>query len=525
MKGLQRFHCALLVMALLTLGAWDSVSADAGPIIKMRAESEFEVDLGMIVEDFAPSLIEIAGVEDENAPEAIRALMGVLGVTALDRLNVRSSVNDERNITSLMVTLDPSADGGLLGDLFAVPPGEFGFGRYLEEDEVVLVVFASGLEQRIRALENLFRRPEVRQLAPMVPTDPLGITAMWGIDAEKDILPLLSGELDLILFPCSEGQECSTPGAALVLGLTDGSAFRETLLTILTKVLGEEQGEQMRAVEGEPAGDFTFYPMWEGLAYAIGPDFGIMTSDPDRLKEVVSRGKGGFPDVEATTYVRLSGDLLLTMLGSVVETADPGSQEAVLIGELLRSVGEETVGTIEVTSRTGRGQLDLDLRIPASLYAAEYRLLKEFFAIAPELAAINAKLGEEDLRGIVGEVDAALTRYGEQHEATFPESLDGLVEGGYLDAVPDLQPTPLGEYVDAGYTYLPLRDENGEVVGYYFFVYGVDENAGYDVFTSENLTDTADFRVAKDGNNDGVVGFSYDGVAIEHVEEWGRDGD
>ena len=94
-----------------------------------------------------------------------------------------------------------------------------------------------------------------------------------------------------------------------------------------------------------------------------------------------------------------------------------------------------------------------------------------------------------------------------------------------LTFLPDLAPTPLGVYVDGGYTYVPLRDESGTVVGHYFFVYGGDENAGRDVFTPDNLAEPEDFRVAKDGENDGVVGFSFDGVALEHVEDWSGDGD
>jgi hypothetical protein len=97
------------------------------------------------------------------------------------------------------------------------------------------------------------------------------------------------------------------------------------------------------------------------------------------------------------------------------------------------------------------------------------------------------------------------------------------VETGYLSDLPDLEPTPLGVYVEDGYTYLPLRDETGTVVGHYFFVYGVDEHAGQDVFTPENLADPQGFRVARDGESDGVVGFSFDGVALEHVESWNDD--
>ena len=117
----------------------------------------------------------------------------------------------------------------------------------------------------------------------------------------------------------------------------------------------------------------------------------------------------------------------------------------------------------------------------------------------------------------------AATKATEGHDENI--SFEALVATGYLDALPSLRPTPLGEYVDGGFTYLPLHDEEGSTVGYYFFVYGVDENAGYDVFTPENLADPAGFRAAKDGESDGVVGFSYDGIAIEHVEGWSGDGE
>jgi hypothetical protein len=521
MNGLLRIICGWLALALLTLAAWGSVSASGGPIVKQRTESEIEIDLGMIVDDFVPPLEALAAAEDEDAPEKIRALMGLLGIGALDRLHVKSSVNDERGVSSMTLTLDPSTDGGFMGDLFAIPTSRFGFGRYLNEDEAVLVVYLAGIGERLEAIEALFSRPELRQLAPMAPTDPLSLTAMWGVDARKDILPLLSGELDLFVFPCAEDEECEVPKAALVLGLTDGPAFRETLLDILGNMLGEERGAELRAMEGEPAGSFTFYPVMPGVSYAIAPDFGIVTTDPDRLKTVVGRRKGGFPTIEATSYVRVNGDLLVSMLAGLVAKAGAESPQAGIVAEVLRSVGEEPIGTIELTGKTGGGRLELEVRAPASLYAAEYRFLKELFTAAPKLAALDAQ--GEDLHAIVHDVDVALTRYGEEHDGTFPASLEELVEAGYLDAVPDLTPTPLGQYVDRGYTYLPLRDESGTVVGHYFFVYGVDENAGHDVFTAENLTDAAEFRVAKDGERDGVVGFSYDGVAIGHMEEWNRD--
>jgi len=521
MKGLLRISCVWLVIALLTLGAWEAVSAAGGPIIKQRAESELEIDLGMIVDDFAPLLAQLAAAEDETAPEKIRALMGLLGLDALDRLHLHSKVDDERVFASMTVTLDPSSDGGLLSDAFSVPTSRFGFGRYLREDETALVVFAAGIGERIGAIEKMFSRPEMRQLVPMAPTDPLSFTAMWGVDMRKDILPFLSGELDLILFPCREGQECEVPNVALVLGLTDGPAFRDSVLTILTNIMGEESGAELRAMEGETAGSFTFYPVWPGFTYAIGPDFGIVTTDPEGLKTLVGQSRrGDFPAVEATSYVWANGDLVMTMVSALAEKASAESAEAGVFAEVLRAVGEEPIGTLEMTTSTGNGKLEMELDLPSTLYAAEYRFLKELLTAAPKLQAISSP--EDDLRGVVGQVDEALTRYGQEHDGTFPASLDQLVEEGYLSALPDLAPTPLGEYVDGGYTYVPLRDETGTVVGQYFFVYGVDESAGHDVFTSENLADPENFHVGKDGENDGVVGFSFDGVALEHVEHWGE---
>jgi hypothetical protein len=445
--------------------------------------------------------------------------MHLLGVGALDRLHVQSSVNERRAVASLAVTLDPAADGGFLGDLLAIPTSRFDFGRYLDEDDAVLVVFVAGIGERIRALEAMFARPELRQLAPMAPTDPLGLTAMWGVDAHKDILPFLSGELDLIVFPCLEGEACETPGAALVLGLTDGPAFRETLLNIFTNILGPEVGNQLRETPGEAAGPFTFYPVMPGVSYAIAPDFGIVTTDPDRLKSLVGRRKGSFPTVEATSYVRVDGDLLMQMLSGLLEMAGADSPEAGIVAEILSVVGEDPVGTIEMTGRTGNGRLELEIRNPTSIYDAEYRLIKELFHAAPELAAAGSEPVE--LPAIVHEVDEALTRYGEEHDGTFPQNLDALVGAGYLEAVPSIPQVPLGQYADGAYTYLPLRDDSGTVVGHYFFVYGGGEHSGHDVFTPDNLAaGPAEFRVGKDGQSDGVLGFSYDGVALDHVREW-----
>jgi hypothetical protein len=58
------------------------------------------------------------------------------------------------------------------------------------------------------------------------------------------------------------------------------------------------------------------------------------------------------------------------------------------------------------------------------------------------------------------------------------------------------------------------------VAGYYFFVYGMGEGTGYDVFTPENLSDPEHFAAGHDGKPDGVVNFCYDGTAVEQVDAW-----
>ena len=100
----------------------------------------------------------------------------------------------------------------------------------------------------------------------------------------------------------------------------------------------------------------------------------------------------------------------------------------------------------------------------------------------------------------------------------FPETLQGLVDAGYMDAVPgQVKPTTLGQYVDGGYTYVPVADDAGTIAGYYFIVYGMGEGTGFDILTPENMgADT--FHAARDGVPDGIVSYAYGGTEIPHVQ-------
>jgi hypothetical protein len=377
MRRMLRISCGLLVICFVAL------ALAGGPIVKQRAECEMEVDLGMVVEDFLPSLIELAATEDESAPAVIEALVDSLGLKALDRLYIDSELSDERSRSSMGVTLDPSADGGFLGELLAIPQERFRFGRYIDEHETVMVLYLAGLGARIEALNNLLARPEIREVAPMIPADPLAITSMWNVDAREEILSFLSGEFAYVMFPCGDGEDCAIPGFAVVFGLTDGPAFRAKMMEILARIAGEEKAAEFRDVEGETAGEFTFYPMWTNLSYAIAPGFGVITTTPDHMKSIVVEAGGNLGGIKATSYFSLDGDRLVEMARGLVGKMGADSEEGKLVAGMLDAMGEEPVGTIEFIGRTGKSCWDMELEYPTSVFNAYYRFMKNLFMTAP----------------------------------------------------------------------------------------------------------------------------------------------
>lgn len=525
MKVPGRIALVFMVMATVAAGAWSPARAGGDPIIKMQKEAELEIDLGMIRDDFLPTLLGLAAEEEGEATvEQVRTVLDLVGISALDRLHVSSSIDESGGRLKMAVTLDPAQEGGFLGSLFSVPPGQFKFGRYLRADGTVAVLSLGNLAKGILAVNDFAASPEIRAIAPQIPVDPLGMTSMYGVNAREDVLAYLSGELDLILFPFRPGQESTEPNMAVALALTDGPAFREKMIGILTSIMGEEPVAELTAAPGEKAGAFTFYPLAQNWVYAVSPDFGVVTNDPEGVKALVSRPGSGLPAVEANSYLRVNGDLLLDLASGLVERTGGQAAWTQMVLDALGRVGEDPIGLIELKTSTRADRFEMDLSVPRGLCTAEYRLLKELVAVLPEIKAQEKQ--KEACWTVVKEVDDALTRYGEEHGDNFPETLADLVAAGHLDAIPDtVQPTPLGQYLEKGYTYLPLHDEAGTVVGYYFFVYGLGEGTGHDVFTAENLADPAHFHAAPDGKPDGVPHFAFGGIAIPYMQEeypWGK---
>jgi hypothetical protein len=220
-------------------------------------------------------------------------------------------------------------------------------------------------------------------------------------------------------------------------------------------------------------------------------------------------------------YVRVDVDRVLELVANMAEREGQWSEKSRVRTEILRQIGEKPVGAIEIATSSRAGRIEMQVHQPGNILGLEYRLFRGFLAHAREFEEMEKT--EHRYRDVTADLDEALTRYGQDHDGVFPENAEGLVEAGYLDRFPDLTPTPLGEYVDGGYTYVPLRDEAGTVAGYFLFVYGGGEGSGFDVFTPENLAHPEAFRMDSDGTKDGVANFCYDGTAIDQVNAWRKD--
>ena len=520
MRPLGWLSCGALGLILLGSAVAAPVRAAEDPIVLFDSRSEMEIDLKMVVEDFLPPMLEIAKAEDPAKAEWMALAADLLGVRSLDRLHVISTLSKTEGLYRSTVTLDPDMEGGLLRTMFAVPDGTFRFGKYLRAEDTALLVSLANFSEGLKALYTMVTGPELAALIPPVFTeDENGRIALFGMNLEEDLFPLLRGELDVIVFPPRDGAPGPKPPMALVLGATDGPALRDRLFQILGKQMGEEMTAQLADMPGEKVGAFTLYLLPQNAAYAVSPDFLVVGTDPARLREMLAAPSGNIPEKKARQYMRMSTAFLFQLMNARMQEG-PGSPEQQMMAEVFSSMDGEAPAVFELTTNSQPNRLDTELRQPGNLLSMEYHLMRQMFLLMPELTAAQANRGK--YVAVVAELDAAFTQYGVDHGGVFPEDPHELVEAGYLEAFPDLSPTPLGIYSEGAYTYLPLRDDQDAVTGYYFFVYGMGEHTGFDMFTPENIADPGSFRPGSDGVLDGVASFCYDGTALDQVKEWNQ---
>jgi len=511
----------ILIVAILCIGGGSPAAfATSDPILQLESESKIELDLKMMIDDLLPLALEAAAVESEDQAVWFQVVVDLINVRALDRLYLESKLNKQEGRTRASISLLPEETEGLLPALFSISPGEFRFGSYLAEEDVTMLVSLPNFAGFLSVLLDLLATPQYRDMIPFLAADENGELDIFGIKPRQDLLPLLSGELSFVMFTPEGDYNEEMPPFTLALGANDGVALRGKILEILGQHAGPEMAAEMAAMPGEPAGDFMSYPLPEGLSYAVSQDYLVITSETERMATLLAEPDRSFKPVRALEYGRLNGDHLLAMFAAeAIAGGESGSPEDKMKAELLAALGDEPVGMLEywVTSDKA-GTIDMEIVHPGALMSMQYQMLKTMLAMAPRAQALEKE--REMYREVLHTIDAAFTAYGEDHDGVFPEQPQDLVAAGYLDYFPELEPTPLGEYLEGGYTYVPLRDDSSAVVGYYFFIYGVDQNSGQDVFTADNLADPANFQVGRDGEPDGVVNFCYDGIAIDQVEAW-----
>ena len=518
-KSRSGLGCVVGAVLVAILSGPAPAGAADSPILRFDSSSNIEIDLHRVVEDLTPLLVP-PDLGDSTATAAA-AFLDLLGIPSLDRLtyDTRTSLQDLE--AHLAVTLDRSRTTGLLGALADVPPGRFRFGSYLRGDEVAAVFSRPNGAGDLRTLSAFMNRPDVQDLLSKGPVAELTFLTLWHSQIESQILPLLSGELDVAVLTPRPDAEDHNPTVIVALGVEDATAFRDELLDALGSTMGTDTVARMRAMPGTKAGEFTLYPLMNDYFYAMGPGFFVVAADSARLAETVGRkapGKDGLPEVTGRTYVRVNADLAFPLLASLGDGGGPAGAGMDSVLAVLRTSAGGRLGVFEMTGTAGSNRFEMNFHGPGSLLSAEYGFLEAAMRRSLEARAAGIKLGR--LRQAVSTVDQAMTAYGSQHGGLYPEKLEQLVEEGYLAALPDLIPTPPGRYVDGGYSYIPLRNDDGWVDGYFYFVYGGGKGTGYDVFTPDNSGTPAHFEVASDGKEDGVPAFAYDGSAGDQIEAW-----
>ena len=522
MRTFRRHICSLPSLFLLLLlwpGGPARAEAANDPFLKMDSSAEIEIDLQQVVADFVPPLLDMMAIENEQEAAWVQGLLDLVGINSLDRIHGKSRSDLEGGHATSTITLLPESEGSLLVRTTTMKAGRVHFARYLVRDQVALLSAVTNLHETVEVLLDLLTEPRLQEKLPLVSEDQDGREVIGGVPVREDILPLLGGELDLVVFASQLEAMLPLPDVLLVLGAMDGEALQERILDILADRVGADIPDMMASLPGEKVGDFTLRVLPMGLATAVSNDYLVVGTDAEHMRELLARPGGDMKAVEALRYIRVNGDLLAPMLVSLGELGKHGEEPGdPMQTALLQALEEGPLGNAEFAMNARPGRIEVKLDFQGSPLSLQYRIYRAMMAAMPAQVALEAQ--DQRYTQDVAAIDAAMTIYGIDHDGVFPEHAQDLVAEGYLDEFPDLKPTPLGHYLEGGYTYVPLRDEDSVVTGYYFFVFGVNPHAGYDVFTPENLASPDHFRIGRDGIPDGVVSFCYDGTAVDQVEQW-----
>ncbi len=518
----------LLVGMVLSFGgnAWAAPEND--PIIRMDSNTKMEVDLGMMVSDLVPLLLEGLAEEDEESVAMMSFLLEQVGIDALQLMKVESKQTKDRSTSKMTITLDPDKKDRLLHQLYTVANGKCRFGSNVQKDDLVMFMTLHNFSSYLDIILKFVASEEMSEIFGDLPVDEFGDLNFDGFAPRVELVPLLSGELDFFVLESPEGEAVSPLNAPyfLVLGSTDGFALRDKILEIATMMGGQGGAgiaSMIESMEAEQVGDFELVEFPFGGAMAVSQDFLVLSLAPASLRPMLTGENRGLKVPEGIEWVYMDGPKYGQYMESLMDLtaaySDEGDLETALMVKAY-SILFEYLETEEILVKSQSNGMVITTEVNGPVLTGLYKMTLAMLAELPAIMEMQRLQEEEDsalteYQEAISMMDDVLMYYAENNNGTYPESLDDLVTEGYLDYVPMQGEVKPGEYADGYYSYHLLRDEAGVPDGFFLFLYGGGEGTGFDVYTPENLAaEDVNFQIARDGIPDGVVSFCYDGTAI-----------
>ncbi len=534
---IRKSAVAWVLGAVLVIGGAAEATAqpERDPVIRMDGTTAIELDLGIMVEDLLPLLMEALAAEDPEAASQVEMLVGHLGLEALRTLRLESRQTRDHSSFELRLGVDPDDRTGLLPRLLTLPNAACRFGKYVPQDRVVMFSAYHDVSGMIGILLEFLTNPELAPLLGEALTiDEAGDLVVGGFTLRAGAAELLTGEMDLFLLDGPGGDPQTFPMNLpffLVLGSTDGHALRDELIGLMADLAGESAGGMLamiQSLEPETVGEFEVVDLPFGGSLAAGPDFLVLGLNPQALRELVVEPRGDLVIPDGVEWVYLDGPRYGAFMESVMGMASmmtpPEARQTEWMMDVY-SVMFAHMESEEILYRTRKDGLEIRGEIKGPLMSGLYRMAVDFVDRLPEIIEeqqVKAAAEEalDGYREAVGLLDEAMMVWAIDHGGSFPEDPLDLLSDHYVEEWPLGSPVAAGEYEDWGYTYHPLLDETGTVAGYFLFVYGGDPGSGYDVYTPDNVAAEGNFSIMKDGIPDGVVSFCYDGLAFDQMETY-----
>lgn len=515
----------LLLGSMLVASGVAATPSGTDPVIAFENSSKLEIDLKVMIDDFLPALLESIEDEDEDGVAMVNFFLEQLGLDALQLLKMESKQSKDKSSSKVVITLDPEKSESLLYQFFTTPNAQCGFGKYVPKDELVMFMTMHNFSSYLETIMDFLSKPEMAQYLGDMPIDENGDIVLGEFNPRRDLLPLLSGELDVFVLE-SESTSYSPLGSPLflALGSSDGFALRDKILEI-GMMFGADISGMLDSVEAENINGFEFKEFPFGGALAISEDYLVIAMEPNSLRELLTTGKGSLKVPEGIEWVYLDGPKYGVYMDSLMEmTAGMASEQTAETDLMMKvySILFEYIETEEVLVKSSSNSIEIRTKVNGQVISGLYELAYVMLQELPqylETQRLEEEAAEMDeYWQAIDVIDKAMMAYADDHDGAYPEYPEDLVLDGYLDYFPLLGPIAGGEYEDWCYTYYLLRNEHGVPEGYFLFLYGDGDNQGFDVFTSENLLDIENFQIGRDGDQDGVSSFCYDGTALDQMD-------